>query len=58
MKIHAKKKKTGSRLMICGTIRYGDTNPQAEKKEYINHIEEIVHWMGWEPFKVLQLLRL
>lgn len=33
--------------------RYDDTNPEAEKKEYINHIEEIVGWMGWEPFKVI-----
>lgn len=33
--------------------RYDDTNPEAEKKEYIDHIEEIVKWMGWEPFKVL-----
>lgn len=33
--------------------RYDDTNPEAEKKEYIDHIEEIVKWMGWEPFKVI-----
>ncbi|XP_027153022.1 glutamine--tRNA ligase-like [Coffea eugenioides] len=33
-------------------LRYDDTNPEAEKKEYINHIEEIVGWMGWEPFKI------
>ncbi len=32
--------------------KYDDTNPQAEKKEYIDHIEEIVQWMGWEPLKV------
>ncbi|XP_021774694.1 glutamine--tRNA ligase, cytoplasmic-like [Chenopodium quinoa] len=32
-------------------LRYDDTNPEAEKKEYIDHIEEIVKWMGWEPFK-------
>ncbi|CAK7326604.1 unnamed protein product [Dovyalis caffra] len=31
---------------------YDDTNPEAEKKEYINHIEEIVEWMGWKPFKI------
>ena len=38
--------------LIFGIFRYDDTNPEAEKKEYINHIEEIVQWMGWEPFKV------
>lgn len=36
----------------CCYLRYDDTNPEAEKKEYIDHIEEIVHWMGWEPFKI------
>ncbi|KAK1416135.1 hypothetical protein QVD17_31923 [Tagetes erecta] len=33
-------------------LRYDDTNPEAEKKEYIDHIEEIVDWMGWKPFKI------
>jgi len=32
--------------------RFDDTNPEAEKKEYIDHIQEIVTWMGWEPYKV------
>ena len=32
--------------------RFDDTNPEAEKKEYIDHIQEIVEWMGWEPYKV------
>ncbi|KAL7001120.1 Glutamine--tRNA ligase, cytoplasmic [Sarracenia purpurea var. burkii] len=36
----------------CCYLRYDDTNPEAEKKEYIDHIEEIVKWMGWEPFKI------
>ncbi|GAB2286771.1 Glutamine--tRNA ligase, cytoplasmic [Dionaea muscipula] len=33
-------------------LRYDDTNPEAEKQEYIDHIEEIVKWMGWEPAKI------
>ncbi|KAL6538993.1 Glutamine--tRNA ligase, cytoplasmic [Orobanche minor] len=36
----------------CCYLRYDDTNPEAEKKEYIDHIKEIVGWMGWEPFKI------
>lgn len=39
-------------FIAFGTSRYDDTNPEAEKKEYIDHIEEIVQWMGWKPFKV------
>lgn len=36
----------------CCYLRYDDTNPEAEKKEYIDHIEEIVDWMGWKQFKI------
>ncbi|KAK1290044.1 hypothetical protein QJS10_CPB18g01540 [Acorus calamus] len=36
----------------CCYLRYDDTNPHAEKQEYIDHIEEIIQWMGWKPFKV------
>ncbi|KAB5538189.1 hypothetical protein DKX38_015722 [Salix brachista] len=36
----------------CCYLRYDDTNPEAEKKEYIDHIEEIVEWMGWKPLKI------
>lgn len=35
-------------------LRFDDTNPEAEKQEYIDHIREIVSWMGWTPFKVMQ----
>ncbi|CAL1392565.1 unnamed protein product [Linum trigynum] len=36
----------------CCYLRFDDTNPEAEKKEYIDHIQEIVSWMGWKPFKI------
>lgn len=36
-------------------FRFDDTNPEAEKQEYIDHIKDIVRWMGWEPFKVVPL---
>ena len=28
-------------------LRFDDTNPEAESTEYIEHIKEIVKWMGW-----------
>jgi tRNA synthetases class I (E and Q), catalytic domain len=28
-------------------LRFDDTNPEAESQEYIDHIKEIVSWMGW-----------
>ncbi|KAF9617464.1 hypothetical protein IFM89_036425 [Coptis chinensis] len=37
-------------------LRFDDTNPETEKKEYIDHIKEIVQWMGWEPFKVCLII--
>ena len=33
-------------------LRYDDTNPAAERHEYIDHIQEIVRFMGWQPFKI------
>ena len=33
-------------------LRFDDTNPEAEKQEYIDHIQDIVSWMGWTPSKV------
>ncbi|KAK9818383.1 hypothetical protein WJX72_011738 [[Myrmecia] bisecta] len=33
-------------------LRYDDTNPEAEKKEYIDHIQDIVAWLGWKPWKI------
>lgn len=32
-------------------LRFDDTNPEAEKQEYIDHIQDIVAWMGWQPSK-------
>ncbi|PRW56443.1 glutamine--tRNA ligase [Chlorella sorokiniana] len=36
---------------VC-LLRFDDTNPEAEKQEYIDHIQEIVSWLGWQPWKV------
>ena len=33
-------------------LRYDDTNPTAEKQEYITHIQDIVSWLGWKWEKV------
>ncbi|KAK9832832.1 hypothetical protein WJX81_005150 [Elliptochloris bilobata] len=33
-------------------LRYDDTNPEAEKMEFIEHIRDIVAWLGWKPAKV------
>jgi glutaminyl-tRNA synthetase len=33
-------------------LRFDDTNPTAERVEFIDHIREIVGWLGWEPAAV------
>ena len=33
-------------------LRFDDTNPAAEKAEFIEHIKEIVGWLGWSPCEV------
>ena len=33
-------------------LRYDDTNPAAEKQEYIDHIQEIVSWLGWKAARI------
>ncbi|BDA41649.1 Glutamine-tRNA ligase [Coccomyxa sp. Obi] len=33
-------------------LRFDDTNPEAEKQEYIDHIQDIVAWLGYTPYKV------
>jgi glutaminyl-tRNA synthetase len=39
-------------MVVVVWNRFDDTNPEAEKQEYIDHIQNIVSWMGWKPFKV------
>ena len=33
-------------------LRFDDTNPTAEKTEFIDHIQDIVTWLGWTPAAV------
>ena len=33
-------------------LRFDDTNPEAEKLEFIDNIQEDVQWLGWKPCKV------
>ena len=33
-------------------LRFDDTNPKAESKEYIDNIIENVKWLGWTPSKI------
>ncbi len=37
-------------------LRFDDTNPEAEKQEYIDHIQDIVAWLGYKPWKVRTVL--
>lgn len=36
---------------IC-FLRLDDTNPEAEKDEFVKSIEEMVKWLGYKPYKV------
>lgn len=36
---------------IC-FLRLDDTNPEAEKDEFVKSIHEMVKWLGYEPYKV------
>lgn len=33
-------------------LRYDDTNPEKETKEYIDNIKENVNWLGYSPWKI------
>jgi glutaminyl-tRNA synthetase len=33
-------------------LRFDDTNPCKENNEFIDHIKEIVGWLGFKPWKV------
>lgn len=36
---------------IC-FLRLDDTNPEAEKDEFVKSIEEMVKWLGYQPYKI------
>ncbi|KAL4852916.1 Glutamine--tRNA ligase [Chlorella vulgaris] len=33
-------------------LRLDDTNPEAEKEEFVDHILDNVRWLGWTPSKI------
>jgi len=33
-------------------LRFDDTNPCKENNEFIDHIKEIVDWLGFKPWKI------
>ncbi|KAL8950630.1 MAG: hypothetical protein Q9222_003339 [Ikaeria aurantiellina] len=33
-------------------LRFDDTNPEAEEEKYFTAIEDMVHWLGFTPYKV------
>ena len=33
-------------------LRYDDTNPEKEEKQFFDKIKEMVEWLGFKPFKV------
>ncbi|KAJ2157409.1 Glutaminyl-tRNA synthetase [Coemansia sp. RSA 552] len=37
---------------VCN-LRYDDTNPEAEEKEYVDSILDTIRWLGFEPDQVL-----
>ncbi|EEP75375.1 glutaminyl-tRNA synthetase [Uncinocarpus reesii 1704] len=33
-------------------LRFDDTNPEGEEEKYYKAIEDIIHWLGFKPFRV------
>ncbi|PNY23505.1 glutamine-tRNA ligase [Tolypocladium capitatum] len=33
-------------------LRYDDTNPEKEEEKYFTAIQDVVRWLGFEPFKI------
>ncbi|KAL3960571.1 hypothetical protein ACCO45_005688 [Purpureocillium lilacinum] len=33
-------------------LRYDDTNPEKEEEQYFTAIQDVVRWLGFEPFKI------
>lgn len=33
-------------------LRYDDTNPEKEEEKYFDAIQDVVRWLGFEPFKI------
>jgi glutaminyl-tRNA synthetase len=33
-------------------LRFDDTNPEKEEEKYFKSIEDIVHWLGYTPYKI------
>lgn len=33
-------------------LRYDDTNPEKEEEIYFNSIQDIIKWLGFEPYKI------
>ncbi len=39
-------------LTASSYLRFDDTNPEAEEEIYFTAIEEMVRWLGFEPYKI------
>lgn len=39
-------------MAIHSVFRYDDTNPEKEEERFVTAIKDMVHWLGYEPYKV------